>query len=328
MELLLNKGSFQFFYNNIYAKKKERFEMILEPLQAILQLALLSFCPKGTKITINQNILQLQMPYYTQGILRWYQNDNKDDLFYLFYVCKRFSRFYGHLKQIRVLNINLYDLLIDCAKEGLNNLIQTYANSEKISLLHTLELYKLLLSHPQQFDLIEEERDKDKERINQRNMSNLSQLSNVSNILNATNSELISDLQKDEIKYNDNNNDYNNNERLENNEELQEHQSHQENYLNDIERKSQISDYTIHTHTHTPSLNDMEINSNDIENVFIRITRIYNDYEYNIMLNSLILLQNNELDGTQKEKIINGLNQILEIPTCKINKWIHKNIVF
>ena len=102
MELLLNKGSFQSFYHNIYAKKKERFEMILEPLQAILQLALLSFCPKGTKITINQNILQLQMPYYTQGILRWYQNDNKDDLFYLFYVCKRFSRFYGHLKQIRV----------------------------------------------------------------------------------------------------------------------------------------------------------------------------------------------------------------------------------
>ena len=28
-------------------KKKERFETILEPLQAITQLALLSFCPKG-----------------------------------------------------------------------------------------------------------------------------------------------------------------------------------------------------------------------------------------------------------------------------------------
>ena len=28
-------------------KKKERFDIILEPLQAIMQLALLSFCPKG-----------------------------------------------------------------------------------------------------------------------------------------------------------------------------------------------------------------------------------------------------------------------------------------
>ena len=40
-------------YNLIkHDKKKERFEIILEPLQAVTQLALLSFSPKGSKLTI------------------------------------------------------------------------------------------------------------------------------------------------------------------------------------------------------------------------------------------------------------------------------------
>ena len=35
-----------FFADN----KKERFDMILEPLQAITQLALISYCPNGSKL--------------------------------------------------------------------------------------------------------------------------------------------------------------------------------------------------------------------------------------------------------------------------------------
>ena len=35
-------------------KRKERFETILEPLQAITQLALLAFCPKGSKLSITK----------------------------------------------------------------------------------------------------------------------------------------------------------------------------------------------------------------------------------------------------------------------------------
>ena len=34
-------------------RKKERFDIILEPLQAVTQLALISFCPKGSKLTIS-----------------------------------------------------------------------------------------------------------------------------------------------------------------------------------------------------------------------------------------------------------------------------------
>ena len=41
---------------------KERSDMILEPLQVLVQLGILSFCPVGTKLSISENILQLQEP--------------------------------------------------------------------------------------------------------------------------------------------------------------------------------------------------------------------------------------------------------------------------
>jgi len=58
-------------------KKKERFETILEPLQAILQIGYLSFTPIGTKLTIHNNILQIQHPNYSQPVIRWYNNDTQ-----------------------------------------------------------------------------------------------------------------------------------------------------------------------------------------------------------------------------------------------------------
>lgn len=152
MNTLLEINNIKLLYNNLYSKKKERFDIILEPLQAIIQLALLKYCPLGTKITIHNNLIELQLPTYTQGILRWYNNDNKDDLFYLFNACKRFSLFYKYLKNISVDQYNLYDILIYNAKEGINKLVQTYNNVDKVSLLHTLNMYKLILDNPTLFD--------------------------------------------------------------------------------------------------------------------------------------------------------------------------------
>ena len=78
-------------------KKKERFETILEPLQALLQIAYLSFTPIGTKLTIHNNILYIQPPNYSQSIVRWYNNDTQEDLFYLFNIFYRFKKFYYFL---------------------------------------------------------------------------------------------------------------------------------------------------------------------------------------------------------------------------------------
>ena len=156
MNRVLIPENIKLLYNTFKTKKKERFDIILEPLQTITQLALLKFCPIGTKITINNNLLELQLPSYTQGIVRWYNNDNKDDLFYLFNACKRFGLFYKELKEQKqlyytnddeILETNLYDLLIECAKDGLNKLIETYSRIDKVSILHTLQLYKLILDN-------------------------------------------------------------------------------------------------------------------------------------------------------------------------------------
>ena len=64
--------------------------MILEPLQAMVQLALLSICPIGTKLRIQENILQLQFPTLIQPITRWYNADKKDDVYFLYGVIKRY----------------------------------------------------------------------------------------------------------------------------------------------------------------------------------------------------------------------------------------------
>ena len=74
--------------------RKERSDMILEPLQVMVQLALLSQSPIGTKVSVSDNILQLHPPSWTQGVWRWYNSDGKDDLYYLFYAIRRYYKWY------------------------------------------------------------------------------------------------------------------------------------------------------------------------------------------------------------------------------------------
>jgi len=155
MDLLINTKNIKYIAKSAgisKKKKKNRFDTILEPLQGILQLALLSFCKKGTKLTILNNCIFLQEPYYSQGIVRWYQNDSKSDISFLLYICKRFPIFYPHLNSISSTDkngktINLYDILVELAIKGLNKLVETYENTEEISILHNIELYKMLLQN-------------------------------------------------------------------------------------------------------------------------------------------------------------------------------------
>lgn len=143
----------KYIYNNFkYEKKKERFEMILEPLQAIIQIALLSYCPLGTKISISNNILYIQQPGYTQFIIRNYNYDKKEDLIYLFTVIKRFHKFYGFLNDNNNNKMKeLFNLLIVNSKLGIDNLVKTYSDSETNHLTQTLRMYKSLLDKPEAF---------------------------------------------------------------------------------------------------------------------------------------------------------------------------------
>jgi hypothetical protein len=157
-EIVLSSASksLPMLYNSLVKKEKERFETIVEPFQCVLQLAFLAFCEKNTKITIQKNIVHLQYPTSYQGIVRWYQNDSKEDLYFLFNAIRRFSHFYKHLKTIKNEKIhkhNLYDMLIHYAVIGLQRLIDTYTSQSKPSLLYTLQMYKILLETPDNFKM-------------------------------------------------------------------------------------------------------------------------------------------------------------------------------
>lgn len=114
--------------------------MIIEPFQVMIQLSLLNQCPIGTKISISNNILYLQRPTYFQGVTRWWNNDNKDDLYYLFQAFRRFVTWYD-VKEDKIIKY-----ILEQSVSGINKLIQTYEKSEKPSIVQTLKLYQKVLS--------------------------------------------------------------------------------------------------------------------------------------------------------------------------------------
>ena len=137
-------------------KPRERFETILEPLQALLQIGFLSYYPIGTKLAIHNNILTVQAPGYTQNVRRWYNNDKKEDVFYLYNVFSRFNKFYKTVLGAGAgagagagENAALFTLLHELAKTGINNLTRTYNQTDKIHILHTLQMYKGMLDNPE-----------------------------------------------------------------------------------------------------------------------------------------------------------------------------------
>ena len=118
---------------------KEKSDMILEPMQVMIQLAILSYEPIGTKIHVSNNILKLQRPTYLQGIERWWNSDNKDDLYYLFHAIRRYYKWYKNK------NDEVFDYILKKAIQGIDSLIETYKQTDKISIRQTLSLYKNIL---------------------------------------------------------------------------------------------------------------------------------------------------------------------------------------
>ena len=129
--------------NTIYmdfAGRKERSDMILEPLQVMTQLALLSHSSIGTKVSVSDNILQLHPPSFFQGAWRWYNSDGKDDLYYLFHAIRRYYKWY------KTEDNKIFSYILESAIKGIEKLIVTYSKSEQTAITHTLALYKNVLS--------------------------------------------------------------------------------------------------------------------------------------------------------------------------------------
>jgi hypothetical protein len=249
-----------FIYNSLRSSnKKERFDIILEPLQAILQLSLLSSTPIDTKITIYNNILYIQTPTWKQSISRTYYNDSKSDLFYLFSVITRFNKFYEYLNYIKNNETNLFNLLKEMSIKGIDNLLQTYKQTDNPALLHTLQIYKNLLNTPVKTTEIE---------INNINNDEISRNNSVSSFRSADISSNVNNL----INFNT-----------------------AENYDNFYSSNTPILNQPLFD----PAINSINPINANIDNVFINIRNLYSTNELSIIFNTLLLIQkypNNYLD--------------------------------
>jgi len=151
-------------------KRKERFDIILEPLQAVCQLAFLKFCPTGTKVSIENNLLFTQMPHWHQGLTRAWKKDKREDILMLFNAVQRFNKIYvlnngcevkkestkGNGNGNGNVEKKLVSLVARMAIEGIDNLINTYSRVENASITQTLVMYKNVLQHPDRFTNLEE----------------------------------------------------------------------------------------------------------------------------------------------------------------------------
>ncbi len=317
------QSTINFIYTSMRTKrKKERFETILEPLQAILQIGYLSFAPIGTKLTIHNNILQIQIPNYSQPVIRWYNNDTQEDLFYLFNIFYRFKKFYHFLNDSKTNpeNKKLYDLLIELAKTGIGNLIRTYSQTEKIHILHTLQMYKGMLES-------EEKGTKNNEILYQKRFDNY-ELSNLSSNLPNSHASVASIVSQrgagggarhEKEKDKDKDKDKDKNKKT----YVMQKILRDDSPVHEEEREQETRNTIISSNDSTLDASSPEVKN--IDDVFIRITDIYTQEVYNIIYNTLHIMIKN--DGSF-DIYIDGLNKILEPTNSKIKKWIDEHIVF
>lgn len=174
-------------YNSvIHVKSKDKISMVLEPLQAMIQISFLSILPIGTKIAIDDNLMHLQLPSLIQPIARWYNIYKKDDVYFLFQVIKRFIKWYNpQTNKNSPISKELYKLILKMSNDGLSNLLKTYDSSGSNALIQIITMYKTMLNH-EGFDIL---LSSDKEQFN-------SKLPDISQELDIDNGSKIDDVFK------------------------------------------------------------------------------------------------------------------------------------
>jgi len=309
------QSTINFIYSTIRTKrKKERFETILEPLQAILQICYLSFAPIGTKLTIHNNILQIQIPNYSQPVIRWYNNDTQEDLFYLFNIFYRFKKFYYFMNDSKsnMDNKKLYDLLIELAKTGIGNLIRTYSQTDKIHILHTLQMYKTILES-------DEKGQKNNELLYQKRFENY-ELQNLPNSHAPVASHIQSSSQGGgaSVSFMASKREKEKDKKTKIMQKILRDESPEQEPIPVTEMDSIVNNDNTSSDVSSPEVKN-------IDDVFIRITDIYTQEIYNIIYNTLNIMIKSDTDANI---YIDGLNKLLEPTNSRIKKWIDEHIVF
>ena len=331
MNIISMQTTIQLLYKTVSGnKKKERFETILEPLQALIQIALLSYFPIGSKLTIQNNILYIQAPSYTQSMTRWYNNDTQEDLFYLFNIFCRFKKFY---MDVKVEHATLFELLILQAKNGINNLIRTYNQTDKTHVLHTLQMYKNMLDGTT-YNYHHNMHVSSATNATSVNVSSLIQLPLLSlsstNSLhhNGTNASQTSIIDKNNKNYKNNAFDKRNKIISKNENDKNDNVSFTSDEKTHGERDCNKDSNSNSTHSNSSSIPTVTTSHQpeiDMDAIFIKISELYSDEMFRIIYNAFIEM---DRDETNYLDYANGLNLMLRPINIRIKKWIDENIVF
>lgn len=127
-----------YLINSFLIKKNKN---ILDPMSCIITLSLLSFYEDNCKLTIQNNFVDIQRPYISQGVLRWYSNDKRNDICLLCHPIEKALEWYD------IKEFNLNDILND-ALNGLKKLEKCYRQNttEDISIIHSILYYESIIS--------------------------------------------------------------------------------------------------------------------------------------------------------------------------------------
>lgn len=116
---------------------------VLDPLSVIIKLAILSNKPVGTKVMIQNYVIQFQEPGYFQALCRYVMNSNKQDLQFLYNPIKLACQHY--LSKEMIEKTPRIKTLFVRAQQGIEKLKETYKSSSLICLC--LNYYNIIITN-------------------------------------------------------------------------------------------------------------------------------------------------------------------------------------
>ena len=124
-------------FSSIFGNNKQQTKyFIIDPFTCMVRLAILSFKPKGTKISILDNMIKYNDPNILQGTIRWSQGDNRDDLHNLYRPITKAIEWY-QLDDEKIKHI------FGLSSKGIENLMFSYTGNSTVR--HSLVYYKSII---------------------------------------------------------------------------------------------------------------------------------------------------------------------------------------
>ena len=141
---------------------------VVDPLQAIVSLAVLNFLESGTKVSVRNYQLVIDEANMYQGLVRWWCKDTRESLHSLFNAIRRFNIW----EEMYSLPEGFAELLRKNAAEGVEKLQETYlrndnyteANKDKY-VVDMLGMYKKMIANKSAENGFNQSQEKDMSEI-------------------------------------------------------------------------------------------------------------------------------------------------------------------